>query len=58
MTNRIWMVVLVLALLFPFVSTIYELLIEDQMAALLTAGLFVVWIAVLALAWRSSPKAK
>jgi cbb3-type cytochrome oxidase subunit 3 len=55
MKKSIWLVITVIAVFFPFLTMIYELLIADMLAAVITAAITLIWIGVLAVAWRAKP---
>jgi hypothetical protein len=55
MTNRIWLILAILAAVFPFAALVYELSIDDRPAALLTIGISIVFAVVVILALRASP---
>jgi ABC-type antimicrobial peptide transport system permease subunit len=50
--NRIWLVLAILALLFPFVAMIVELSFDDPIPAAVVGVMMIVFFAVVIAAWR------
>jgi hypothetical protein len=50
--NRIWLVLAILALLFPFVAMIVELSLDDPIPAAVVGVMMIVFFAVVIAAWR------